>query len=159
METKQDKKLNVPLCYGIDLYTEKRAAAVSTTSTTDNEVGQILGSNTSQSAESKTPQEQSTPRESIIPVLKKTAFSIFSCEIFPKKSQLLQSKSVLMVLINDLDEFYIQILEDQVEFFVEQDLKMKEMCNEIKKKKPIKSLFKFHFINFYWFSFLIDFIS
>lgn len=151
--------------YGVDLdnnsSSSSKSHAGSTTSATDREVRQIFES------ASKTTQEQQprcidTPREVVevqqpmrtttrVPhtpapasMIKSSRYSAFSIKtLFPNEPQLRSSTSdatqtVVAVLVDSLDEFYVQIVDEQSEKFAELDLMMRGFCANLNKKKLAK---------------------
>lgn len=147
---KIEKSATTPVIYGVDIIAEKKSTAGSTAS--DREVRKIMESvpSTSRSADPanqvsfKSPAEQSTPHLS---QPKSSQYSAFSVDIFPKKpllatpSQTDQAVNLLMVLLEDIGEFYMQIFDDQTEFFLQEDQKLKDICRSLDPKKLSKGFF------------------
>lgn len=125
----------------------KKSTAGSCVSASDREVRQILESKPDAAneqeeliaAKAATPavvaQKQPTKSSSC------TKYSIFSMShILPNKAEMrdeLLPQKVIVVLLEDLDEFYVQLANEVTEHFVEQDQNVKDLIRSMNRKKAV----------------------
>ena len=124
----------------------KKSTAGSCVSASDREVRQILESKpyAANEEEELIAPKAATPavvaqKKEPIKSSSCTKYSIFSMShVLPKKAEMrdeLLPQKVIVVLLEDLDEFYVQLANEVTEHFVEQDQNVKDLIRSMNRKK------------------------
>lgn len=126
------------------------SATGSTGSVTDREVRQIIESSAQKSKRETESEVAPSPKPKSTSC---TQYSVFKLkDIMHKKPALVgpdsnrRPKQVGVLLLENLEEFYVQLVDKQAEFFAEQDQKIKELCGTLKKKSSRRNFY----LNFFY---------